>query len=672
MSEQAEKYQRKHDFAPYTKADGNAVAEEFDGVQAHLEKIPALRNDGKGFAENFVITEPTEDNHPVTYGQLKNAENSVQKNKDTVVQKAQEVAQNTLQVSQNTLATEKAKEQAQNSAQLATLSAQTATEQASNALNSANIASQKSNEIVGFAKSASSSKDLAHESEQLARKWSTNPEDEQVKDGAFSAYHYAQKARKSAERAESLSGGKKEWSDILNVPKATLGQDGVVSLSNDIDSDSESTAATSKALKEVHGTATTRATDTTSGQTMLSHKIDGIDKSKAASEFALGELNKELAGKGVPLGSIIAFPKEITHPPGYLKCDGSTFSSQTYPDLYRTLGNKNKLPNLKRSDVGMTAYFAVDDIPDGWIYFDNIATQVTPSTYPELYQHLVRKYGSISAVPKAQDRFVRNAGNGLSVGQTQEDAIRNITGGVDANYNGKSVLYTEASGAFVAEDIGSNRYSFYTSNHMYRGKDIKFDASRVVPTADENRPRSIVLKLCIKVGNSFDDVQFWIKAYGVVENVGSLDASALAQNIQQVSAKTQQLEESFNQNKERTSLKIQAIERQLNEDNQGSVVWSGNVTQHSTNIIELSESILNKTLIFYLQVSQSHSLQQNVDTYTVSVFVDKELINTSGRKYLHAALHVGSWKNCKIELVSATQIKIIDISSMYLKKITAA
>ncbi|MFD1806213.1 hypothetical protein ACFSAV_07515 [Pasteurella oralis] len=108
---------------------------------------------------------------------------------------------------------------------------------------------------------------------------------------------------------------------------------------------------------------------------------------------------------------------------------------------------------------------------------------------------------------------------------------------------------------------------------------------------------------------------------------------------------------------------------QLKETKQ---VWVGNVTQHSTSILELSESILNKTLIFYFQWSQAHSLQQNVDTYTVSVFVGKELINTSGRKYFHAALYVGGWKNCQVELVSANQIRIIDISNMYLKKITAA
>ncbi|MFZ7224743.1 hypothetical protein, partial [Avibacterium avium] len=38
------------------------------------------------------------------------------------------------------------------------------------------------------------------------------------------------------------------------------------------------------------------------------------------------------------------------------------------------------------------------------------------------------------------------------------------------------------------------------------------------------RPRAIALKLCIKAQNTFDDVQFWIKAFGAVTNAGELDA----------------------------------------------------------------------------------------------------------------------------------------------------
>ncbi|WP_178384763.1 phage tail-collar fiber domain-containing protein, partial [Histophilus somni] len=135
---------------------------------------------------------------------------------------------------------------------------------------------------------------------------------------------------------------------------------------------------------------------------------------------------KSVGGDGVPLGAIVAFPKEVKNPTGFLKCDGSEINQQTYPDLYRTLsektrgeGNKKRLPNLTRSDVGMTAYFATDNIPDGWIAFDEIKEKVKEETYPELYQYLIKQYKDINHVPKAEDRFLRNAHGELKVGMTQ-------------------------------------------------------------------------------------------------------------------------------------------------------------------------------------------------------------------------------------------------------------
>ena len=224
--------------------------------------------------------------------------------------------------------------------------------------------------------------------------------------------------------------------------------------------------------------------------------------------------------KGLPVGAIVAFPKEFANPNGFLKANGTTFSSSAFPDLYGTLGT-NQLPNLNRSDVGMTAYFATDNIPAGWIAFDDIATQVTSQRYPDLYNHLIQKYGSISAVPKASDRFLRNAGNGLQVGKTQEDAIRNITGKfgpVDGGGRHTGAFRQDESFGYGAT-LGDSRWW------------VSFDASRVVPTAEENRPKSLVLKLCIKALNSFDGVQFWIKSHGSVINVGELDAGRLAQGL---------------------------------------------------------------------------------------------------------------------------------------------
>ena len=277
---------------------------------------------------------------------------------------------------------------------------------------------------------------------------------------------------------------------------------GIVQLSSATNSSSEELAATSKAVK------------------------DAYDKAV------------ESAGKGLPVGAVIGFPRAVSNPEGYLKADGSTFAQAAYPDLHRVLGG-NKLPNLTRSDVGMTAYFPVADIPEGWMEYDDIAVKVTQSAYPELYRKLVAQYGSIAAVPKADDRFIRNASGSLTVGTQQGDAIRNIKGKTSfcSDDNGSlGIGPKDPEGVFGGE--GSP--SAYTADGDGRRKGynyLTFDASRSVPVADEVRPKAIVMVLCIKAQNSLDDVVMWIKAYGKVTNAGVLDASTLAAGLQNKSDK---------------------------------------------------------------------------------------------------------------------------------------
>ncbi|HHF2560380.1 TPA: hypothetical protein ACPJUV_001994, partial [Haemophilus influenzae] len=212
-----------------------------------------------------------------------------------------------------------------------------------------------------------------------------------------------------------------------------------------------------------------------------------------------------------------------------------------FPDLYRTLGNHNQLPDLTRSDVGMTAYFAVDNIPAGWIAFDEIATQVTEQRYPELYRHLVGKYGSIERVPKVADRFLRNAGNGLSVGQTQEDELkRHVHKHIENNTATNPRFYNDKTFDYGSRD-STDRASLDIATAVV---DDNNDNWWITPNINSNfatggaetRPKSLILKLCIKALNSFDDVVFWIKSHGEVTNAGALDAGRLAQGLQDKAA----------------------------------------------------------------------------------------------------------------------------------------
>ncbi|GJJ80708.1 hypothetical protein PcPA57_14280 [Pasteurella canis] len=407
--------------------------------------------------------------------------------------------------------------------------------------------------------------------------------------------------------------------------------------SNADNSSSSDTIATSYALKKVRDIATTRATDTTAGQTVLSHKINGTDKTKAASEFALGELHNELSGKGVPLGAIVSFPKGI-NPRGYLRAIGGTFNRVTYPDLYVANGNSNILPNLHRSDVGMTAYFPFDDIPEGWIAFDSIRSTVTQQNYPELYQYLVDKYGSISNVPLAEDRFIRNVGNGLSVGQTQSDEIKKHVHKVRShwvNSSDSNVFYDKTK---TVIDSRLRSTSVTDDNLSDNGFMHPLLDSPMATGGAETRPRAIALKLCIKAKNTFDDVQFWVKAFGVVENAGILDAGTLAQNMQALSARVEQKIEENKQstlreiNNAKADINQQFLQAQESLSQIGTLktVWQGNVGSGRINI---SEKCFGKTLILYLQSSVSHRLDDNYNIEPVSFEVGAEIEGKRGGVY---------------------------------------
>ncbi|WP_099803050.1 tail fiber protein [Pasteurella multocida] len=390
------------------------------------------------------------------------------------------------------------------------------------------------------------------------------------------------------------------------------------------------------------------------------------DFSGAWSEWKL------VTSDGLPVGSIVSFPKNIT-PTGFLKANGTTFNQATYPDLYAVNGNSNRLPNLTRSDVGMTAYFTTDAIPDGWIAFDSIRNTVTQQKYPELYQYLVHKYGSISNVPLADDRFIRNAGNGLDVGQTQSDEIKKHVHKVRSYWidsQDSSVFYDKTK---TILDSRLRTTTITDDNLQDNGFMHPLLDSPMATGGAETRPKSIVLKLCIKAKNTFDDVQFWIKAFGVVENAGSLDAGTLAQNLQQADVRIQQLENSSKQNQQniqQIGQQVSQLQNKLQSNAKTRKIWQGNATAGNS-LLTLSESIINKNLVFYLQPSVNSTLNNN-DVATLSCYVDSKISEVQQKRFMYAGYFEGGWRNLKIEVVNETQIKITDSSGFYLKAITAS
>jgi hypothetical protein len=128
-------------------------------------------------------------------------------------------------------------------------------------------------------------------------------------------------------------------------------------------------------------------------------------------------------------------------PDGYLPCNGASFNATDYPQLYALLGK---------------------------------------TTTPDMRGLFVRGYDPTGA--KDPDGPTR------ALGSSQNDAIRNITGFIDSGTG-----FFGASGAFQIQGPANERTiaGSWPSN-------LDFDASRVVPTAPENRPVNITLLYCIK------------------------------------------------------------------------------------------------------------------------------------------------------------------------------
>jgi len=275
-------YKRKHQFTPYTKADGQAVSDEFDAIQVSFERIPEMRDDGRGFKESPLIPEPTDPMNPVPLKMLTETEKSVNNARDDVTAKAQQVAQNTQSVATNTL-----------------------------------TATQKADTATQAAASAQSSQQAASNSENMAHKWAANPVNEIVQGDKYSAYHYATKAEQSAttassaaitsktnadiatskaeeaiqaaNKAKSLADGEVEYAKILHVPTANTQTKGITLLTNDTGLDSESLGLTAKAGKKLAQMIATVQTSLTKYLLIskLSSSINSTSENDVATSLAV-------------------------------------------------------------------------------------------------------------------------------------------------------------------------------------------------------------------------------------------------------------------------------------------------------------------------------------------------------------------------------------------------
>ena len=163
------------------------------------------------------------------------------------------------------------------------------------------------------------------------------------------------------------------------------------------------------------------------------------------------------------------------------------------------------------SNAGLTA-----QTPSGYLEIGgaNPSTKYNFSDYPRIQRALTSGYGSeyftnngnnTFSIVDLRGRFPRLWSNGGSIdsGRTfntlQGDAIRNITGGFMGGGNGwhDQFLYS-ASGAFSVGNYNGNTHNGNTAGR-WSYLSANFNASKVVPTASENRPHNFNIRMFIKV-----------------------------------------------------------------------------------------------------------------------------------------------------------------------------
>lgn len=173
-------------------------------------------------------------------------------------------------------------------------------------------------------------------------------------------------------------------------------------------------------------------------------KIDAYTKRESDDKFAL----KTELTDGLPIGAYLSYPSQKTIPAGFLLADGRSLKKSEYTELFDVIGY---------TYGGSGQNFNLPNFADG--------------------------------------KFMRSiGGNAAALGTAQQDAIREINGNVGGVRNDSSAV--PPSGAFLA---GSSAGNF--SNGPGSLASVSFAASRVVPTANENRPYNMAVVVIIKAKN---------------------------------------------------------------------------------------------------------------------------------------------------------------------------
>ena len=227
-----------------------------------------------------------------------------------------------------------------------------------------------------------------------------------------------------------------------------------------------------------------------------------------------------ILGSIVPAAAIERPQREILN---VLTAAGLTPSdtdlTQLLAAIRKIIGTQNaELERLRLLKIGCPMYWRSTTLPEGfaWVNGDLILFEDRPE-FEEVYlaggfegmlleanatsEQIAANLGKFRKhpnglglyLPSCGEQFFRGwTGGSRTAGSAQEDAIRNIAGKLG------ETIHTELfDGAFyIGSTTGTRSYpeGDYTAGFPF------LDASRVVPTANENRPANVALPVALYIG----------------------------------------------------------------------------------------------------------------------------------------------------------------------------
>lgn len=238
-------------------------------------------------------------------------------------------------------------------------------------------------------------------------------------------------------------------------------------------------------------------------------------KSGFESFYAVRSINRPIESDGVLWSSFN--PEKTYGTVLYSATNGRIFQIkiiagkwEDWQELYTTGNTTIDKSGFVRA-FGSKDTMTTDMLPPSTLFFFD--TKTVPSGFLELagqaiskdkYPILYAEFGS--KLPNRRDRYFRAAGGSRAgaAGTLQDDAIRNISGRFTSRPSDASTgvgAITNAIGAFTLnERSGADTRPFVLQGG---GVDlsadyVNFDASRAVPTANENRPYSVSVLVCVR------------------------------------------------------------------------------------------------------------------------------------------------------------------------------